>query len=105
MHGIPEWASEGELRTTGVPFRTTDAAKQIVAVRQGLGIATLPCFVGDADPLLERVPGTDLHLYGTLWLLTQGETRKTKRVRLLNGIRIPQACRLRSASRGAVPIA
>jgi hypothetical protein len=29
-----------------------------------------------------RVPGTDLHLYGTLWLLTQGETRKTKRVRL-----------------------
>jgi hypothetical protein len=28
-----------------------------------------------------RVPGTDLHMYGTLWLLTQGETRKTKRVR------------------------
>ena len=25
---------------------------------------------------------TDLHMYGTLWLLTQGETRKTKRVRL-----------------------
>jgi DNA-binding transcriptional LysR family regulator len=33
-------------------------------------------------PLLVRVPGTDLHMYGTLWLLTQGETRKTKRVRL-----------------------
>jgi hypothetical protein len=29
-----------------------------------------------------RVPGTDLHMYGTLWLLTHGETRKTKRVRL-----------------------
>jgi hypothetical protein len=38
--------------------------------------------VGDADPLLVRVPGTDLHMYGTLWLLTQGEVRKTKRVRL-----------------------
>src|SRR5712671_24689 len=81
-HGIPDWASEGEVRTTGVPFRTTDAGSQIVAVRQGLGITTLPCFVGDADPLLVRVPGTDLHMYGTLWLLTQGETRKTKRVRL-----------------------
>ena len=45
-------------------------------------MTTLPCFVGDADPLLVRVPGTDLHLHGTLWLLTQGETRKTKRVRL-----------------------
>jgi molybdate transport repressor ModE-like protein len=81
-HGVPDWASEGEVRTTGVPFRTTDAAAQIAAVRQGLGISTLPCFVGDADPLLVRVPGTELNLYGTVWLLTQGETRKTKRVRL-----------------------
>ena len=45
-------------------------------------MTTLPCFVGDADPRLVRVPGTELHMYGTLWLLTQGETRKTKRVRL-----------------------
>ncbi|MDA9407855.1 LysR family transcriptional regulator [Bradyrhizobium sp. CCBAU 45384] len=81
-HGIPDWASEGEVRTTGVPFRITDAEAQIVAVRQGIGMTTLPCFVGDADPLLVRVPGTDLHAYGTLWLLTQGDTRKTKRVRL-----------------------
>jgi DNA-binding transcriptional LysR family regulator len=79
-HGIPDWARE--VRTTGVPFRTTDGEAQIVAVRQELGITTLPCFVGDADPLLVRVPGTDLHMYGTLWLLTQGETRKTRRVRL-----------------------
>ena len=82
FHGMPDWARDGEVRTTGVPFRTTDGEAQIVAVRQGLGMTTLPCFVGDADPLLARVPGTNLHLYGTLWLLTQGETRKTKRVRL-----------------------
>ena len=81
-HGIPDWASAGEIGATGVPFRTTDGEAQIVAVRQGLGMATLSCFIGDADPLLVRVPGTELHLYGTLWLLTQGETRKTKRVRL-----------------------
>ena len=81
-HGIPDWASTGEVRTTGVPFGVTDAEAQIVAVRQGLGMTTLPCFVGDADRLLARVPGSDLHEHGTLWLLTQGETRKTKRVRL-----------------------
>jgi len=79
-HGIPDWARE--VRTTGVPFRTTEGEAQIVAVRQGLGMTTLPCFVGDADPLLVRVPGTALHRHGTLWLLTQGETRKTKRVQL-----------------------
>lgn len=82
MHGVPDWASSGEVRTMEVPFRITDAEAQIAALQQGLGITTLPCFVGDADPLLVRVPGTDLHMYGTLWLLTQGETRKTKRVRL-----------------------
>jgi len=81
-HGVPEWANEGTVRTTEVPFKVTDAAAEIAAVRQGLGITTLPCFVGDADPQLQRVPDTDLHLYGTIWILSQGETRKTKRVRL-----------------------
>ncbi|MGD0107179.1 MAG: LysR family transcriptional regulator [Rhodopila sp.] len=81
-YGIPDWAREGDVPTTDIPFRTTDAEAQIVAVRQGLGMTTLPCFVGDADELLIRVPNTALRLFGTLWLLTQGETRKTKRVRL-----------------------
>ena len=81
-HGIPAWAREGQVRTTEIAFRATDAEAQLAAVRQSLGMTTLPCFVGDADPLLVRVPGTALHLHGTLWLLTQGETRKTKRVRL-----------------------
>ncbi|GLS44295.1 transcriptional regulator [Methylobacterium brachythecii] len=82
VHGVSDWAGEGEVRTAEVPFRVSDAEAQLAAIRLGLGIATLPCFVGDADPLLVRVPGTKLHLYGTLWLLTQGDARKTKRVRL-----------------------
>ncbi len=80
--GVPDWAGEGEIRATGVPFRTPDADAQIAAARQGIGMTRLPCFVGDADRLLTRVPGIDLRTDATLWLLTQGETRKTKRVRL-----------------------
>ncbi|MGA9869438.1 MAG: LysR family transcriptional regulator [Acetobacteraceae bacterium] len=86
----PDWARGNEVRATEVPFRITDAEAQIVAVRQGLGMTTLPCFVGDADPLLVRVPGTDLHRHGTLWLLTQGESRKTKRVRLFTEFVAPR---------------
>ena len=37
LPGIPDWAHEGEVRTTGDPFRITDAETQIVAVRQGSG--------------------------------------------------------------------
>jgi DNA-binding transcriptional LysR family regulator len=76
------WVREAEVPVAEIPFRTTDAEAQIVTLRQGLGMAALPCFVGDADPLLVRVPGMALRMDGTLWLLTQGETRKTKRVRL-----------------------
>jgi len=83
IHGVPDWASAGEVPATGVPFRTTDAEAQIAAVRQGLGITALPCFMADADPLLVRVPGAPLHRYGAVWLLTHGETRRTKRVQLL----------------------
>jgi DNA-binding transcriptional LysR family regulator len=80
--GIPDWGREGDIPIAEVPFRTIDAGAHTAALRQGIGMTALPCFVGDADPLLARVPGTGLHMHGTLWLLTQGETRKTKRVRL-----------------------
>jgi DNA-binding transcriptional LysR family regulator len=80
--GAPDWAHGGEIDATGVAFRTPDAEAQIVATRRGIGMTTLPCFVGDADPLLARAPGTEPHRGGTLWLLTQGEARKTKRVQL-----------------------
>lgn len=79
---ISDWAREGDIRAAGVPFKTTDGETQVAAVQQGLGMSILPCFVGDADPLLVRSPGSGLHMHGTLWILTQGETRKTKRVRL-----------------------
>ena len=81
-HGIPDWAQVSGLIIGAVPFKTNDAESQMVAVQQGVGITALSCFVGDADPRLVRVPGTTLHLHGCVWVLTQGETRKTKRVRL-----------------------
>ena len=80
--GVPDWAHGGEVPAAGVPFRVNSADAQIAAVQRGLGMTGLSCFVGDADPLLARVPGTKLRMHGTVWLLTQGETRKTRRVRL-----------------------
>ncbi len=80
--GVPDWTEGSELPAAAVPVHVTDAAAQIAAVRLGVGMTGLPCFVGDADPLLVRAPGAGTRLHGTLWLLTQGETRRTKRVRL-----------------------
>lgn len=72
----------GGFNLSAIPFEVTDAAAQLEAVRLGIGIAYLPCFIGDADPTLDRVPDSKVAKIGTLWLLTQGETHKTKRVRV-----------------------
>ena len=80
--GLPEWASSVAPELAGAPFRVLEDAAHLEALRQGLGISVLPSFVGDSEPLLARVPGTSLGPHGTLWVLTQGEMRKTRRVRL-----------------------
>ena len=80
--GIPPWAQESEIPIGEVPFKISDAGAHVAALREGLGISALPCFVGDSDPLLVRVPGSRVHRHGSLWLLTQGESRRTRRVQL-----------------------
>lgn len=80
--GLSDETHQGDVPAAEARLTMTSADAQIVAVRQGMGMTTLPCFVGDPDPALTRVPGTTLRLHGTFWLLTHGETRKTKRVRL-----------------------
>ncbi len=81
--GAPhEWADKGAVAMDAVPFVVSDLATQLAAVRAGVGITIMPCFVGDRDTSLVRVPDVGISHYGKLWLLTHGETRKTKRVRL-----------------------
>lgn len=79
---VADWAHAGDLQQSEVPLRVSTPDAELAAARLGMGVVTLPCFVGDTEPLLMRVPGTPLRLHGALWMLTQSETRRTKRVRL-----------------------
>ncbi|WP_157016632.1 LysR family transcriptional regulator [Mesorhizobium xinjiangense] len=78
-----DWHPEGGIRMTTTPIRFTEMRSQFEAARAGMGITFLPCFLGDADPMLVRVPGSPVTCTGDIWLLTHGDTRQTKRVRLL----------------------
>jgi DNA-binding transcriptional LysR family regulator len=51
------------------------------AVQAGMGIGMLPCFMGDMDPSLRRLPPYRLESMYDLWLLTHADLRKTARVR------------------------
>ncbi len=53
------------------------------AVIQGMGIAALPCFLGDPDVRLKRILPLIDELDSELWLLTHPDLRRTARVRAL----------------------
>jgi DNA-binding transcriptional LysR family regulator len=51
------------------------------AVRAGVGLATLPCVLGDDDPELRRAVPDLLVPAGEIWVLTHRDLRATARVR------------------------
>jgi DNA-binding transcriptional LysR family regulator len=50
------------------------------AARHGLGVALLPCYIGDADPRLRRLEGPRPDPQ-EIWLLVHGDLRRTPRIR------------------------
>ena len=52
-------------------------------IKNGHGIGLLPCYIGDADPGLRRVPGTRLVPDMDIWMLVHADLRSTPRVRAL----------------------
>ncbi|MEP7455971.1 LysR family transcriptional regulator [Phyllobacterium sp. SB3] len=78
-----DWRPEGGIAMAATPIRFAEMRSQFEAARAGMGITLLPCFLGDADLVLVRVPGSPTRRAGDVWLLTHGDTRRTKRVRLL----------------------
>ena len=61
---------------TAVVARFDDFAALHAAAREGLGAAVLPCFVGDADPALQRVGEPVAALQSRLWLLCAPTMRR-----------------------------
>ena len=62
-------------------FFVDDTLLTLAALKQRLGLAYLPCFMGDSDGQLERYRAPDsAHDLG-LWLLYHPDLRRTKRVK------------------------
>ena len=61
-------------------FNSDDTLLTLSAIREGLGISFLPCFMGDADPLLKRYSDPDPEHNLGLWVLFHADLRRTARV-------------------------
>lgn len=64
----------------GHTFCVDDTSLTAAALREGLGVGFLPCFMGDADPKLVRFREPEGHHELVLWLLYHRDLRNTKRV-------------------------
>jgi len=79
----PSWIRDTPFPELPVRHRLFSNILQLEAAREGLGLALLPCFLGDPEPGVMRVPGTATLDGKSIWLLYHPDLRKTARVRML----------------------
>jgi len=61
-------------------FFVDDTLLTVAALKQHMGVAYLPCFMGDIEPELERYCSPDPQLNLGLWLLFHPDLKRTARV-------------------------
>ncbi len=65
-----------------VAYRVSSVVNQLVAARAGIGLAVLPCYLGDTEPgLVRALPAPVPELTRELWIVTHTDLRHTARVR------------------------
>jgi DNA-binding transcriptional LysR family regulator len=64
-----------------IVYRSSSLINQMMAVKAGIGMALLPCYLADMEPDLVSVSGPEAALTRELWLITHKDLRSTARVR------------------------
>ncbi len=63
-------------------YRTNSLVNQLVAAKSGIGLALLPCYLGDGEDGIARALINPIpELEGELWIVTHVDLRRTARVR------------------------
>jgi DNA-binding transcriptional LysR family regulator len=64
-----------------IAYRTKSLVNQLNAAKAGMGLAALPCYLGDPETKLVRaLPDPIAELAGELWIVTHIDLRRTARV-------------------------
>ena len=77
----PQWVRESHYPDAPVRHRVPNTLAHLEAAKNGMGICVLPCFVGDTEPGLRRLPPGTAEPDREIWLLTHEDLRNTARVR------------------------
>lgn len=96
----PAWTRDTPFPELPVRHRLFSNILQLEAAREGLGLALLPCFLGDPEPGVMRVPGTATLDGKSIWLLYHRDLSKTARLRSLIDFLAPAIQRHRALIEG-----
>jgi len=84
-------------------FFVDDTLLTVAALLEGIGVAYLPCFMGDADVRLERYCAPDRGHDLGLWLVYHPDLRRSRRVRLFRDHMVARIGEQRALFEGARP--
>ena len=77
----PEW-SKASFANTRVAIRVDSGSNMFAAIKGGLGLARLPCYLAEGDETLTRLSITLTPSSWGLWVLSHPDLRDTARVRV-----------------------
>lgn len=77
---LERWMERQELQAA-CHYRLDSLLAIFAAVREGAGLAVLPCYLGDCAPELRRHGAAIPELATDLWLLTHPDLRRVARIR------------------------
>jgi DNA-binding transcriptional LysR family regulator len=75
-----EWLA-AHVPAERIVCRSNSLVNQLMAVRAGLGIALLPCYLGDREAGVRRISGVLPDLASELWIVTHQDLKNTARIR------------------------
>jgi DNA-binding transcriptional LysR family regulator len=64
-----------------ITYRSNSLVNQLMAIRAGLGVALLPCYLADPDDAVRRISGVLPDLASELWIVTHQDLKNTARIR------------------------
>ncbi|AEF99539.1 LysR family transcriptional regulator [Methylomonas methanica] len=80
----PAWVKNSDYPHIPVKGAFQSLLLQFEAAKAGMGIGMLPCFLGDPEPTLQRLPPGVARPSYDLWLLTHTDMRTTARLRVFS---------------------
>ena len=80
---LPEVRARYPNTKTAMVF--DDMAGMLGATRAHLGATRVPCFLGDRDPALKRIPDLPTFPYPSIWVLTHEDLRNVTRIAAFTG--------------------